>query len=346
MNAAGDPAILIGAALLVAGGLAAAFLVLGRVGRSLEALGDSQIELRAQLGSLRQDLDRSAGSLVQQTFRVQEVLQRDMAKAHELVVELRAELGARRRRDEEIERAVRHLERVLAGSAGKGAAGEGILDEAFAAFPPEMVERNFRVRGKVVEYALVLWGGARRMPIDSKWPASDALERLTESSDPDERRRAVGELRAELRRKVREVAQYLDPLVTTDKAVAAVPDAVYPHCGELAFEAFRQGVIIMPYSMTVPYVLNLYNLHLKYSQSISLDVLADALSDIGRNIDALEKSLEDRLRRGATMVGNAYDDALRIAAQIRRTLEHVRALPSFAEQAGVAAGRDDPETGP
>lgn len=331
----GDPVILVGLALLVIGGLAAAFMVLGRVGRSLENLGDSQIELRAQLGNLRQDLDRSAGSLVQQTFRVQEVLQRDMAKAHELVVELRAELGARRRRDEEIGRAVRHLELVLAGSPGKGAAGEGILDEAFAAFPPEMIERNFRVRGKVVEYALVLWGGERRMPIDSKWPATDALERLTSSDDPAERRRAVAELRGEMRRKVREVAQYLDPLVTTDKAIAAIPDSVYPYCGELAFEAFRQGVIIMPYSMTVPYVLNLYNLHLKYSQSISYDVLSDALSDIGRNVEALEKSLEDRLRRGATMVGNAYDDAMRIAAQIKRTLEYVRALPSLGEAAAA-----------
>ncbi len=327
----------------------AALSDLGRLSQSLYAVGETQADLRAQVANLREKVQETGGQLTAKTLEVQNVLQREITEAQKLVGELRSELEARRRRDEEVERAVRHLEAVLAGAPSKGAAGENILAEAFASFPPEMVERNFRVRGKVVEYALVMLGaGGRRMPIDSKWPASDALERLASETDPSARQKVVSEIRAEIRRKVREVAQYIDPLVTTDKAIAAIPDAAYPLCGELAFEAYRQGVIVMPYSMTVPYVLNLYNLHLKHARSVDLESLDQALGDIERNVGALEKTL-DRVQRGKTMVENAYSDLRHIASQMRLALDYVRALPAAGEARALAAAagpRDQPPNRP
>ncbi len=324
----------------VARAVNAALSDLGRLSQSVRAVGEAQADLRAQVASLRDKVQETGGRLTAKTLEVQNVLQREIAEAQKLVGELRSELEARRRRDEEVERAVRHLEAVLAGAPSKGAAGENILAEAFASFPPEMVERNFRVRGKVVEYALVMLGaGGRRMPIDSKWPASDALERLASETDPSARQKVVSEIRAEIRRKVREVAQYIDPLVTTDKAIAAIPDAAYPLCGELAFEAYRQGVIVMPYSMTVPYVLNLYNLHLKHARSVDLESLDQALGDIERNVGALEKTL-DRVQRGKTMVENAYSDLRHIASQMRLALDYVRALPAAGEPRSLAAATE------
>lgn len=322
----------------LAAALNAALSELGQVRQVVYDLGRAQAEVRTQIGDLHLRVQQTSGDLAQKTIQAQGVIQREIAEAQKLVQEVRTELGERKKRDDEVERAVRHLEAVLAGTPGKGAAGENILEEAFASFPPEMVERNFRVRGKVVEYALVLGGGERRMPIDSKWPATSAIERLVSENDPAERQKAVAEVRADLRRKVREVAQYIDPLTTTDKAIAAVPDAVYPHCRELAFEAYRQGVIIMPYSMLVPYVLNLYNLHLRHTRSVDLEALDHSLADIERYVDSLEKILEDRIHRGATMVGNAYADVRHIAAQIRLALSYVRALPAVAERQALGEG--------
>ena len=42
-----------------------------------------------------------------------------------------------------------------------------------------MIDMNFHVNGKVVEYALVLANG-KRLPIDSKWPSPDLLDRLND----------------------------------------------------------------------------------------------------------------------------------------------------------------------
>lgn len=309
-------------------------------------LNQAQDTLSRVVADLGQRVDATTVGLAERTAQVQASLQRDIAEAHKLVEAVRTELVERKERDREIGRAVAHLEAVLAGSPTKGAAGENILDEAFSGFPPDMVERNFKVRGKVVEYALILAGTHKRLPIDSKWPATSEVEKLASQTDPAERQRTIAEIQAAIRRKVREVAQYIDPLSTTDQAIAAVPDSISAFCGEITYEAYRQGVLIMPYGMIVPYVLNLYNLHLKYARSVNLDSLENALSDIGRNVDSLEKTLEDRLRRGATMIGNAYDDVKRIASQIKLTLEYVRALPGSPgqpESVGEGDGEDAPQ---
>lgn len=327
--------------------LSQALTAFGQVQQGVHELGQSHAELRIQVGELRSRVDVTTAGLGDKTFQAQVALQREIAQARDLVQQVRTELSERKARDEEVQKAVRHLEAVLAGAPSKGAAGENILDEAFANFPPGMVERNFRVRGKVVEYALVLGGGNRRLAIDSKWPATDAVERLATEADLQVRQKVINEVRAEIRRKVKEVAQYIDPLTTADIAIAAIPDAVYPYCGELAYDAFRQGVIVMPYSMTVPYVLNLYNLHLKYSRTVDLESLDHALSDIDRNVDSLEEILENRIQKGATMVGNAYKDVKHIAEQIKLALTYVRALPAVAgrESLGAAEAAAGDETG-
>jgi len=291
--------------LALAGTVALIFLVRGLAGTraAVSEVRQGLRELGTAVSDLRQRVDPATGELVRRTFQAQVSIQRDLLQAQNLVSQLRVELGERKKRDDEVAAAVRHLEAVLAGTPSKGAAGENILAEAFSQFPPGMVERNYRVGGKVVEFALVL-GDGRRMPIDSKWPATSALERLMNEPDPEQRRRAAAEIQAAIKRKAREVSQYIDPRSTTDKAVAAVPDAAYAHCRELAFDAYRQGVILMPYSMLVPYVLNLYNLHLKYSRSVDVEALDGALSDPGppRGHDGLQRLHRDRAHRLAHQV--------------------------------------------
>src|SRR5438128_12253385 len=74
---------------------------------------------------------------------------------------------------------LKRLEHVIAGSSSRGAAGEHILEEALRHLPPEMLQRNVWVGGKVVELALRLPGG-QLLPMDSKWVSSVALEQLAE----------------------------------------------------------------------------------------------------------------------------------------------------------------------
>src|SRR3977135_768067 len=94
---------------------------------------------------------------------------------------LRSSLKPRQPIEEEARTSLKRLENVIAGSSTRGAAGENILEEALRPLPPEMLQRNVWVGGKVVERALRLPGG-KLLPMDSKWVSSGALEQLADPS--------------------------------------------------------------------------------------------------------------------------------------------------------------------
>ena len=189
---------------------------------------------------------------------------------------------------------------------------------------------NFRVNGKVVEFALILANG-KRLPIDSKWPSPELLDRLSDGlQEPAKETALVQEIERVLRVKVREVRQYIDPAATLAFAVAAVPDPVFNACRRAHLEAYREGVILMPYSMTIPYVLALFRLHLQYARSIDLENLEGYLQQIDENVTSLDRLLENSIARGSTMIQNAFSDAKRNVGEMRGALAAMRALPQVA----------------
>src|SRR3989442_274826 len=67
--------------------------------------------------------------------------------------------------------------------------------------------------------------------------------------------RQVGEAGAN---RAGEVARYLDPAVTAPLAVAVVPDAAYALLRRAHAEAYRRGVVVISYSLALPFLLFLY----------------------------------------------------------------------------------------
>src|SRR5258708_7269505 len=126
----------------------------------------------------------------------------------QVVVEgLRSALSARQPIEEEARASLRRLESVIAGSSSRGAAGEHILEEALRHLPPEMLQRNVWVGGKVVELALQLPGG-KLLPIDSKWVSSGALEQLAEPGLDAQRRAQLNRhVEPEVERRARAVSR-------------------------------------------------------------------------------------------------------------------------------------------
>ena len=151
----------------------------------------------------------------------------------------------------------------MAGSGSRGAAGENILSRALSQLPPDLLETNAAFGGRVVEYALRLPGG-RLLPIDSKWTSAAELERLETTDDPGERRRLREQVARDVRARVREMAKYLDPERTLSLAVLAVPDAVHAAAPEAHAEGWREGVLVVPYSLALPFVLVLYRLAVRF----------------------------------------------------------------------------------
>ena len=222
---------------------------------------------------------------------------------------------------------------MIAGSSTRGVAGENILEEALRHLPPEMVVRNHHVRGKVVEFAIRMPGG-KVMPIDSKWPSSSALAELAEAACPPERQVVLAQqAEREVEKRVREVAQYIDPNTTTPWALASVPDAAYMVCRHAFAEAHRQHVIIVGYSMTMPYLLALYQMHLQFGRTVDLDNLQAALMDIDRQLTALDDALENRLEKAVKMLSNVFDDGKRITSRIRGSVHGIQTSEHLASSA-------------
>jgi DNA recombination protein RmuC len=272
-------------------------------------------------------------------------LQDRLAETRGVLEALQAALAARHQVDEEARRSLRRLEAVIAGSHSRGAAGENVLEEAFRSLPPDMLRRNVWVNGKVVEFGFRLPGG-KILPIDSKWAAGPALEELALGElSPTRRAQLVAAVEREVERRVREVAQYIDPATTTPLAVAAVPDGAYTVCRTAFAEAYRRHVAIVAYSMVLPYLLLLYHLHLQFARGVDAERLEASLMEIGRQLELLDSTLENRLQRALTMLGNAYQEGKQVVSRIQASLQGIRPLePALEEPLSALTGEDGQTT--
>jgi len=260
--------------------------------------------LRRERGSFKEDI----GAIKVQAENILRTLQETYTR-----------LETQRLIDEEIQRITKRLESALLGSKSKGEMGENILYESLRNFPPEMIDVNFKVNGKPVEYALILSDG-KRLPIDSKWIGIDE-----ESSDVE---KAIA-------KKAKEVSQYIDPASTIPMAIAAVPDSVFAQCRQAHIRAYRENrVLIIPYSMAIPYILSLYNLHKSYTRNIDTERVNSYLSEIKTSINRLETILENNIARSISMTNNAYNEGKQILYRIRGAIDYIENSNKMEEEDG------------
>ncbi|MEX2238258.1 MAG: DNA recombination protein RmuC [Dehalococcoidia bacterium] len=316
--------VLLGACAVL---LAALYLALRGPSRSVE---------RPELSQIATALARLEAGQATQTE-----IGRKVDDAHRSVEVLRAQTQERLREQELTQQTVRRIESMFLGSVQRGKAGENVLAEALGCFPADMLEADFRVNGRVVEYGLRLSDG-KVLPIDSKWPSAELLARCDEA-DPVLRRAIVQELEKETARRVREVAGYIDVRSTTPYALAAVPDAVLNLCSAVHVAAHRVGVIVMSYSMTVPFLLLVYRLNAQHSRSLDLDQLAARLSELDRQLVSLDSLLENSVLRGGKMVTKAAAEAQETVSRMRRAVQSLEApLESGAPTPLPTADSDGP----
>jgi hypothetical protein len=234
--------------------------------------------------------------------------------------QLRVREEERRVREEEGWATLHGLAAVLAGDRRSGRAGENVLREALAHLPPSMVVTDFRVNGRLVEFGLVLPDG-RTLPIDSKWPAERELRALAETGDPDERERLTRVIERTVAERAREVCGYRDPAMTAPVAVAAVPDAAYAILRRAHADAYRQGVLVIPYSMALPIALFLHSLASRFGAVGDVEA---CLADLGTAMDAMEGIIENKMTRASTMLQNGTDELRGHVGKARASLSRAR----------------------
>lgn len=233
-----------------------------------------------------------------------ELVRAELAGARRVLETLAIREEERRQREADSWEVIRRLSDVLVGSAPRGRAGENLLREHLAQLPPGMLVTDLRVNGRVVEFGLSLPDG-RRLPVDSKWSALAELEALEAADEPGEREALAREVERQVALRAREVAQYLDPSLTSPVAVAAVPDAAYAVLRRAHADAFSRGVVIVPYSTALPVILFLYSLVHRFGAA---DDARSALEEIASVFEGMDAVLENKVARAATMVANAADE--------------------------------------
>ncbi len=221
--------------------------------------------------------------------------------------ELHAYTQARSDLERRTAASIARLEAVIAGTHSKGAAGESILEAAFSQLPPEWQLRNFTVGNRVVEFALRLPNGLV-LPIDSKWPATDLIERFAASDDIEEQRRLKAQIEQTVLQRAGELRKYLDPNLTMNFAIAMVPDAVFELSAGAQGQAFRMNVVVLGYGMFLPYLLLVFQSVLASARSVDLQQLDAYLDTVHESLEAVSEELEGRFARAVTMLANSRND--------------------------------------
>jgi DNA recombination protein RmuC len=260
------------------------------------------------------------------------------------LTEIRSTIHARQDLERQTTESIRRLEAIIAGTQTKGAAGENILDVVFSRLPPEWQVRNFTVDNRTVEFGLRL-PNSLILPIDSKWAATHLLEQFIAAEDPVEQQHLKREIERAVMRKAREVRKYLDPRLTTAFGVAVVPDAIFELSTGVQADVFRLNVVLISYSLFVPYLLLVFQTVLKSTQSIDVQRLEAYLASVDENLDALQNELEGRFSRALRMLTNSGSEMRTHLSQVRGGLNSIEVSTAVSAASDDAEGRSDPSGG-
>jgi len=214
---------------------------------------------------------------------------------------LNANIKARAGVEKQTADAISRLETIIAGSSSKGIAGERVLENLISKLPTEWQVQNFRVGNKPVEFGLRLSNGLI-LPIDSKWAATDLLEQFSVSNDSAEQKKLQEQIEKIIISKAKEVTKYIDPDITVSFGIAVVPDAVYDICPTVNIETSKFHVVVLSYSMFLPYLLLVFDMILRTSRTIDMEKLNSGVQTIQKSISDIGKEIEGRYSKAITML--------------------------------------------
>ncbi len=247
-------------------------------------------DLHAQLDQAREDLTRLNENLKNvHGFLSDTVYQQVTRQIEETLKSLaRLEEKLRSASEDQIARIEEEIDRISAILLGRrgGAAGERIVEELLSMFPEEWVRRNVQLGEGMVEFAVVLPGGYL-VPLDSKFVGAEILAEQGHEVDPKNSQK----IRKNIKEQAQKIVKYLSDPQVPGFGIAAVPDSVYAMCRSAVREvASKHQVVVVPYSLLVPFVLSLYLI----AQRLGISVRStDTQQLIGSARDALRQALEN-----------------------------------------------------
>jgi DNA recombination protein RmuC len=311
--------------------MAVLVVVIGFIMLKVASGKGSSAKLSEDLGAIKsimENLQRMIPEIkngVELGSETQKAFQQNLTQTSLAVERIKSAYEERKNIEDATRLSIKKLESVITGTTAKGKAGENILRETLRQFPPEMITTGFRVKGQIVEFGLVL-PNKKILPIDSKWPAAELLDQLDKEENEELRAKIIDKIEKEVeKRVVKEITQYIDPTLTTPQAIAALPDAVYSVCKKAHVEAYRRNVILISYSMAIPYLLTFLSLNLQYAQNVDVENLSRYLMDIKRNLTEMDTVLENYIEGASSRITNAAMKYRELIGSIRGSLSALEA---------------------
>ena len=201
---------------------------------------------------------------------------------------------------------ISHLEMIIAGTKSKGMAGEQIISELINVLPAAWIVVNYPTNGGVVEFGLRFPSTGLVLPIDSKWPASSLIEAYFAAEEPAEQQGLQHQIEAAVTAQARAVSKYLDPNATVNFGLAVVPDSVFRICSpKIHQEAYQGKILLVSYSLLVPYLLMVFETVSASAQTIDTVKLSGYLDDAGQSLNLLQIELGGRMSRAMKMLQNS-----------------------------------------
>ena len=244
------------------------------------------------------------GATTDGLLQAAESIRAELSATKASVAEVQAITKNREAFEEKSAESLKRVEHILTGTQSKGAAGENIVDLAFAKLPAEWQIRNFSVGSKIVEFGIRL-PNKLVLPIDSKWAGTAVFEEFLITQNAKERLAKKAQLQSTVSARASEVKKYIDPNVTTTFVLAAVPDPIFELCSELLPDLLKQNVVLVSYSMFIPYLLLVFHTSAKDFGKPDLKRLDAYLRTVDDSVKTLQSELEGRFSRALVMLDNS-----------------------------------------
>lgn len=303
------------------------FELQGRVAQDLAAVQARRAAEDRAWESI-QRVETALAGLGQSSSTIQRTLQDQVTSAlREIGAIKTAQTEERQRwsREDDAFGQLQRLTAVMLGSRGAGEAGERLVYEALGSLPQQWLIPNHRVNGKSVEFAVRLPDG-HILPIDSKVVAGEELAAL-DQVEPDRRRSLERSIREKVADKAAEVRQYLDER-SVGFGIAAVPDAAYGVCGPILSRTYQeQHVLLVPYSLLLPFVLMVYEQHRHTEVDMDGERQARLLAAAQAHLERAQQEINGRLGTALTQLQNARGELSSELTEAARALGQIRARP-------------------
>jgi len=179
-------------------------------------------------------------------------------------------------------------ENILSGSQSKGSLGEKFVEEKLADLPHEWYDRKVQLSGGIVEFALKT-PNKRWIPIDSQWTATDLLVKLEQSGNQAKKESLRSAAHQAVSIRAKEALKYLDKEKTLGFSIVAVPDSVFNLCVDIQAELASYSIVLVSYSLLVPYILLMVNQYLKTIHSTDVLQSSEILRRATAEIELIQK---------------------------------------------------------